>query len=152
MQKRIITLAILFLIVLCFIWGNSMLSVEVSSKISSAVGEILKKFFGGGENSVAADGMSVRKLAHFVEFCALGVTSSLLLKFCVRNPYVCFSLLALLGMFIPIVDETIQIFSGRGPSIRDVWIDIGGYVLGCLLVFLYLYLKMIFAKKDKKQL
>ena len=30
--------------------------------------------------------------------------------------------------FIAFLDETVQIFSGRGPEISDVWIDIFGFL------------------------
>jgi VanZ family protein len=129
-----------------------MLSVEMSLKISSAVGGFLRRFLGGGGDPNVVGGMSIRKMAHFVEFCALGVVSVLLVNFCTHNFRTSVYPLALLGFFVPFVDETIQIFSGRGPAIRDVWIDIGGYALGCILSFLSLYLLTRLAKKEKNQL
>lgn len=38
------------------------------------------------------------------------------------------------------IDETIQIFSGRGASIKDVWIDTFGALAGILIVLLFKYI------------
>ena len=35
--------------------------------------------------------------------------------------------------FVAFIDETIQIFSGRGPQIRDVWVDLLGASIGLLI-------------------
>ena len=37
------------------------------------------------------------------------------------------------GFTVAFFDETIQIFSGRGPMIADMWIDLGGFVCGSLI-------------------
>ena len=50
---------------------------------------------------------------------------------------------ALSMLFAPIVallDETVQIFSDRGPAISDVWIDVLGYFVANILVYLIAFL------------
>lgn len=150
MKKQFIILVVFFALALCFIWGNSILSVEVSAKISTFISSMLADFVEPGIDSGASYEFGLRKIAHFFEFCVLGVISSLLLRICIPDSHISLPTLAFLGMFIAVIDETIQIFSGRHPAIRDVWIDIGGYVLGCIIVWAYLCLKSYLAKKRKK--
>ena len=65
----------------------------------------------------------VRKLAHVLEYAVVGMLLGAAFR---RNPVCTFGL----GMFIAVIDETIQIFSGRGPMISDLWIDLGGVAIG----------------------
>ncbi len=140
-SKKILYICLLCL-TLCFIWGNSMLSQTASGALSKLVASILG--VGGGDGGEGH--FWVRKLAHFTEFAVLGVFSVLLwgcyeysrrerAAFCVAT-----------GLFVPLVDETIQIFSGRGPSLRDVWIDVGGFCFGCLCV---MFLTCLFARRSR---
>ena len=78
----------------------------------------------------------VRKLAHFCEFFVLGCILSLLLPL---RPAMRL-LAAGLGLLTGLIDETIQIFSGRGDQISDVWLDFSGAALGILLTSLLLLL------------
>ena len=72
----------------------------------------------------------VRKLAHFTEFFCLGCVLALLLPFRGRAQL----LAGGLGMLTGFIDETIQIFSGRGPAIRDVWLDFSGAAAAILIL------------------
>ena len=70
---------ILLILLLCFIWGNSMMSAPVSTDISEWFRSIfngLAGFLGSGE---AASSGRIRKTAHFVEFAVLGIVASLLI-------------------------------------------------------------------------
>ena len=137
MDKRQKLMILLFACVICFIWGNSMLSPRASAAISGFVREALIKVFGGSDgNDSAIAVFSVRKIAHFVEFTAFGIVSSLLLHTVVSDKKYRWTMLALLGFFVPIMDETIQLFNNRGPSVRDVWLDVCGYVTGVSAVLL----------------
>ena len=37
-------------------------------------------------------------------------------------------------LIVAFLDETIQIFSGRGPMVSDIWIDLAGGVFGSLII------------------
>ena len=136
MKKRIVFISVSFALILCFIWGNSLLSPDFSARISQAVGELLARLFGKGDGGTTLGGLPVRKVAHFVEFLALGAVASLLLRAIVPSWKIRLSAEAFVGLLVPVIDETLQIFSGRGSSVRDIWIDIFGYVFGCALVYL----------------
>ena len=48
---------------------------------------------------------------------------------------------SLIGMLCAVTDETIQIFSGRGSLVSDVWIDTAGFSTGFFLtVLLFLFI------------
>ena len=146
MKKRYWLIAI-FLVIVCFIWGNSVLSSQLSSEMSMAVGKFLASIFGTGDSTATVGGLSVRKIAHFVEFAALGVVSSLLFKGFLKSKSIYLLIVALCGFFVALMDETIQIFSNRGSSVRDVWIDVFGYVAGAVIVAAICLLIAHFNKK-----
>ena len=113
MKKRY-WLAIIFALIVCFIWGNSVLSSQLSSRLSMAFGEFFASIFGEGDGVTTVGGLSVRKMAHFVEFAALGVVAALLFKLFLKSKGIYAPGLALCGLFVALMDETIQIFSNRG--------------------------------------
>ncbi len=117
---------------ICFIWGNSLLPAELSAAISGGLRELLGRFLPGGGDAVVGtgDGM-LRKIAHFLEFCALGATAAVLLGR-LGKPAV-FSLAV--GFFVACADECIQIFvPGRGPGLTDVALDTLGAAAGLVLM------------------
>ncbi len=89
----------------------------------------------------------VRKAAHIIEYMALGMQMMLILllkdknslKYCICCLYA--------GLTLALVDETIQIFSSRGPLVSDLWIDLAGTVCGIGVA----YLCMLLVKKIKKR-
>ena len=153
MSKKtvIIILAIGFALVIAFIWGNSVLSPEISGRISEAVGKMLSGILGTGDGSTTVGNISVRKMGHFCEFFALGAVAWLLLKAFVQNKLLRALSVTVLGLFVPLMDETIQIFSGRGHSIRDVWIDISGFAVGVILSLLAYFAVTAIVKRVKNK-
>ncbi len=146
-------LIVAFVLIVCFIWGNSMLSVEASGEISGFVKDILASVFGadGGAEGDEELHFIVRKLAHFLEFAALGLVGSLMVRFYIGDKILRWSYMAMIGGFFALTDETIQIFSHRGSSVRDVWIDMAGYAAGYLLAELLLFLRKKYIAKRQKQ-
>lgn len=128
-RKQLVLTGLLVFIILMvlFIWGNSILPARISSAISTFVTKLL-----GGE----LEEFHVRKAGHFTEFFLLG--GGLGLFFTVKGTKGKEKLLFLsfLAVFVPLMDETIQTFNDRGPQVQDIWIDIAGYTCGCLLALL----------------
>ena len=125
-------LIVLLILLLAFIWGHSCMPVDASEGESSAVLELIRPLL---EPIVGPKNVTlhlVRKLAHFTEFFCLGCVLALLLPFR-RNSQLLASGLGLLTGFI---DETIQIFSGRGPAISDVWLDFSSAAAAILILAL----------------
>lgn len=156
MQKRILTL--LIVLTLIFIWGNSLLSREVSGAISDAVMEKMNaaaSWLGLGDDfftvmrDVDGDGIDepsshlVRKAAHVTEFAVLAALLWLRIE---RKGVQRSGSVFLLGVITGAADETIQIFSYRGSMVRDVFIDAAGVLLGLSIVNIGAMLR---AKKRK---
>ena len=123
---------------LIFIWGNSLLPGEISGQISDTVKAFLDALLPPGTASPSGGGL-LRKIAHFTEFCALGLCLGWLFGMLGKKkawPFLC-------GVTAACVDETIQMFvPDRGPGIRDVCIDSCGVAAGMLLLYLgHSYLK-----------
>ena len=88
---------------------------------------------------------NVRKVAHFVEHGFFGLEIFLLMFFIERDsgkrrkifPIGIKSLIMALniGILVGFLDESIQILSGRGPSVNDMWLDISGYATFTAVMF-----------------
>lgn len=122
-MKKKAVLTFLILLVICFIWGNSMKTGAQSGRLSSALLKIFPFLNILGEHVV-------RKLGHFSEFSALGFL--LLLRF--RMDGKPLSLPLVCGILTAMTDETIQMFSpGRSCEVLDVWIDTAGVSFGIVV-------------------
>jgi len=129
-----IILTILAVLTIAFIFIRSMQSMEDSSNESRWVMELLRPLLSpivGPENFTEN---LVRKLAHFTEFAALGAELMGLLITWRRVKLQGYVNVIFMAMGTALLDETIQIFSGRGPAIVDVWIDTAGAVFGIIVV------------------
>ena len=130
-QKRLRLCKWLIGLLLCFIWGNSMLPGKISGAFSDWVKGILAMLFPGEVPGVTTGGGLLRKLAHFTEFAALGASLAWLFGMLKKG-----KLRPLLyGFGAACVDETIQLFvPDRGPSLKDVGIDTCGILTGMILL------------------
>ena len=141
-SRRRIVLWIVTALVLLFIFVQSVLPEAISADESGWVRtHILSPLFGWlGMRSPSQN--LVRKLAHIFEFAVL----SAFLLFCFRG-----NLLRslIIGFSAAFLDESIQLLSGRGAQIRDVWIDLIGVAAGALLGFL-LYKAIDRSRKNKQ--
>jgi len=143
MTQKILT--ILTILVLLFIWGNSVLPSKQSNTISSNITSKLGAGIVPGnsqENPVPTwlTSSHVRKIAHALEYAVLGLVCALLTN--ARGMLIrkIFTSLALFGLSTAIIDETIQLFNDRSSQIKDVWIDILGFAVGCCIAWLISYL------------
>ncbi len=143
MNRRSIGTVLLLLAVLAalaFIWGNSLDSAVESSLKSGRMRELIQPLLEllVGQGNVTDH--LVRKLAHFTEFAVLGALLLLLTAaaFRVRLQSVvnCLFFLTLAAL----TDETIQIFTGRGPQVQDVWLDVAGGTAGLLAMLALVWL------------
>ena len=133
-NKRL--LALIIALILVVIWGNSMLSKEVSGAISDFIQYNIFGFSGGGTGG-SINSTPIRKLAHFAEFAALGAALALIFFDRAKRYLKAFAMAAAAAC----LDETIQIFSNRGNSIKDVLLDCCGAAFGIFAVWLIAKLK-----------
>ena len=79
--------------------------------------------------------LPIRKLAHFSEFCLLGMLCAGLMQILRKFQYwVWWVLPATLCLLYAASDEILQIFVKRGSSVKDVIIDFLGSLVGIALV------------------
>lgn len=128
-------------VTLLFIFYNSAQKVPDSKRASASVGTAITAVVtddGEKEPSPAFAFLLnyLRKAAHAVEFFALGAELSALLivlrteKVTLQSVWNTLSAVLLFA----VIDESIQIFSGRGPRVQDVWIDFAGGAAAVALV------------------
>ena len=112
-------------------------------KVGEIVGEIVPPETKPG----AFIQLNLRKLAHFTEFFVLGAEISLYALFFIKKlsiSVLCYPI----GIILAFFDETIQIFSKRGPQISDVWLDFLGYSISMTLVYLTYLLVVRISRKS----
>lgn len=128
-QKQNLWMLASLILILLFIWGQSCLPVKQSANESSWLLEHLIhplfRLVGLGEISQTL----LRKLAHVAEFAVLG---AVLVWFCDGRLWRSI----LFGFVAATLDESIQLLSGRGSLVLDIWIDLIGVALGSILSWL----------------
>ena len=135
-----------------FIWGNSLLPGEISGAFSQHLLDFLVKLFSIPTQSPSGGHGLLRKLAHFGEFCCLGLLLSWLLRMLREKDWTHFAIPLSAGIAVACIDETIQHFvPDRGPGLRDVLIDTLGVCTGIILIWAFLLLRQKKKQKMKKQ-
>lgn len=139
-KVRTIAFAVLVLLLICFIWGQSMMPRAVSARESSFLMRLLKPLL-DPNNRISSKVFHhyLRKAAHFTEYAALGFCmSGFLLCFNWRREQMRIPTAVLACLLIAAADESIQLVSvDRGAQLRDVVLDFCGALFG-LAVFLFL--------------
>lgn len=158
-MKRKRFLSALIVLTLGFIWGNSLVSRELSGRISdnimAAMNTAAEKI-GLGEDfftymsDTDGDGVAeqptshiIRKAAHVIEYAILAALVFLRLESAGRKRFIT---AWGLGILTGAIDETLQIFSHRGSQVKDVFIDSAGALLGIVVV------SLLFAAVKKRRL
>ena len=131
---------------LAFIFYQSILSKEESGEVSDNVSDVLEEIIPPDTKPGEFVHKNVRKIAHFVEFFSLGALSSAYIFFFMRS-YKSAALTLPSAILVALIDETIQIFSDRGPSVKDVWIDASGFFVASLIFYTVATLLALIVKK-----
>ena len=126
-----IALFLLICATVAFIFGQSTLPPEKSQATSDKVGDVVEEIIPPDTSAGDYVQRNIRKIAHFAEFFALGCEVSLYVI--LFMPKIRWALISLpSALFIAFLDESIQMFSGRGPAILDVWIDFSGFCVASI--------------------
>ena len=126
-------LVLLILATIAHAFYQSSLPPQKSAEASDKVGEIIEEIIPPDTKPGEYVQKNLRKLAHFTEFFALGLWCTIYVLIFHRRASG-FLLNVPFGMICALLDETVQIFSKRGPSVKDVWIDVFGFVCAFLIV------------------
>ena len=147
-RKKLCLCIALLAVNLAFIWGNSLLPGEISGAVSRWVKNLIALFLGQSQEGEGGHGL-LRKLAHFTEFCTLGMCLRWLFGMLLQKKWTHFTLPLAAGFLAACIDETIQIFvPGRGPVIKDVGIDTAGVLAGIVFIIL-LHKKTKYLEENK---
>ena len=130
--------AILSLLTVAFIWGNSLKSIPESSAQSSAVADKVQGIVDPQKKiDPPVFHILIRKLAHVTEFFVLGLfVGSFTVCLGYERGKRFISMPLLIVLLIAIGDEWIQVYTGRGSLVTDVLIDFAGALAGLLMVVL----------------
>ena len=141
-----ITLIILIICTLSFTFYQSILPKEESSEASEGASDFLEPIIPSDTPTGEFVHSNIREIAHFTEFFFLGLFVSLYVVIFLpridcepraRVRFVIYSVI--ISPITPLLDETVQIFSNRGPEIVDVWLDTAGYLSASLIVNLIFF-------------
>lgn len=147
--KRLLYI-ILNILIICFIFYNSIKNGEESSNASRVVLNYINQFFEIIGTEINITGYFIRKMAHFVEFFALGLSITLLFNSFLELKIQILGYPLFLCTIIPVLDEYIQKFSiGRSSEVSDILIDFSGAFFGIILIFIISIIKNKITK-DKK--
>ena len=115
-----------------FIYSNSMTPAAISSQESGFVLELVHGLLdSAGISALWLTDHIIRKCAHFCEYTVLGVLLTQSLNQVQSFGRYRVLLQLFLSVFLPFVDETIQLFTpGRSGQISDVWLDMSGALCG----------------------
>ncbi|MDR1892703.1 MAG: VanZ family protein [Oscillospiraceae bacterium] len=122
-----------------FIFSNSCLPRDQSLEVSDGAKEILERVFGADSVFSLFLQEYIRKIGHVLEYGLLGVEVALVSgihrEFGLWRFYHCMAF----GLMAAVLDESIQILSGRGPLVSDILLDTAAFsVLGALTALLVL--------------
>ncbi len=146
-MRKTVALAVANIAWLTFIFSNSLKDRAASADQSEGAEGFLRRVLtalGFSGNTEAVAEIVVRKAAHIFEFFVLCLLMYLLVsRFCKQYRGACL-LAASVSVFAAAVDESLQLISKRGASVKDVLIDSVG-------VFLAVAVTAVFNKHTKKQ-
>lgn len=147
---------ILIVLTVGFVFNNSAKPTAESQQASEVVAETIEGIAqktDAGDTKVSSTSVQyLRKAAHAVEFFVLGVELAAFSVIVGRRKYNFqkFWNVLSVALAVAVADESIQIFSGRGPKVRDVLIDLGGAAVGISLTLLVHYI-WISCRKGKRR-
>ena len=124
---------VLIALALVFIWSNSLAGSKTSNAFSGWVEHWLKPIL-DPQNKIPAHAFDydVRKAAHCIEYAVLG---ALLVWVTTSTKQTNAWLLLFSVLLAAVIDETIQIFTGRTSQVQDIWFDFFGASSGMLLAY-----------------
>ena len=132
-----------------FIFGNSLMNAEDSSRQSGEILNLINSWLRMLNAGFGLDSFFVRKAAHFSEYAMLGLLSAVTVFLYAHRRSRLFQFGLPLCALTAVCDEMIQMFSeGRSCQVSDMLLDCSGALLGTLLVWMFI---SISEKKKKRK-
>lgn len=140
----------LMAITVLFILYQSSLPPEESKETSDSVGGIIADIIPPETPPGQFIQINLRKIAHFVEFAVLGAEfAAFVLIYFRKWSAILFGYPA--AIITALLDETLQVFTGRGPDVKDVWLDFSGFLSSSLVIFGVFFLLILVIRLSKKK-
>ncbi len=135
--KRIFLYVLIVAIALTviFIFSNSLKTKDQSLEDSNSVGGFISSIFPPESDIGKFILQYIRKIAHFSEYGLLGIEVAVLVIFYFKKRISAALVSLNLSLIVAFIDESLQYISERGPSISDVWIDVGGFAFFSLIAY-----------------
>lgn len=130
---------VVLVLYMLFVYGHSMVPAELSSQESGAVLEFLRGILRAVHlpGDMLTEHM-IRKTAHFLEYMGMGGLLYMNFQIMVRQRVASFQAMVAMALWLPFVDETIQLFvRGRSGQISDVWLDMAGMWTGIAILWFW---------------
>lgn len=144
-----VAMTLVSILFILFIWCNSLISGNESSRLSVYVMDFVNNVLGSLKFKIQVSNYMVRKSAHICEFLLLGVILSITLRVYTVKALNNVCNILFVGLMTAVIDEFIQLFiDGRIGEIKDVIIDFTGLLIG---IFLTLLIMRIFVDKKKNK-
>lgn len=140
-KLKAIILIIFNLCVVAFIFMHSLTPATISAEESGAVTNWLGILF-----PFELSDHIVRKLAHFIEYSALGFITSFTVYSFYKKPLGGVFIKLFISLFTAVIDEAIQLnVEGRSGQVTDILLDfsgcVNGIILSTLIILIYIYYK-----------
>lgn len=140
MTGKQVVMALVTLFIVIMIFTNSAQPAEISSEASTGLLNRILAFLAAIGIDTALTEHKLRKCAHFVEFfmlgCLLIATTRAFTPYMFKHVFISL----FIGLFVPVIDETIQIFMpGRSAQVNDILLDFSGVISGFFITFLFIY-------------
>ena len=126
------------IIMICIIWGNSLVPGTGSGSISLSVMESIRSVLDAlSLPSAWVTNFLVRKTAHVTEYAVLGILATNAFDPDRTAERMRIAAICLMLVLVPSIDETIQLFiDGRSGQVTDVLLDCCGAAVGVALAYL----------------
>ncbi len=152
-KLRLVVFAAATALVMLFIYWQSLQPRAASDEISSPITLFLKFIFDPADCiELEIFHIFVRKVAHFVEYGALGVSVggfAVNLGLLCQHRYVVFPVL--MPLFVAASDEYLQSLVGRNGTVSDVILDYSGALFGLATTAFVTYLLVRRQRRNKNE-
>ena len=152
-RRMIIFRTVLLILIgmnIAFIFSQSALPPQVVEDEVEMVKEVIGDILPSESEVAEFTESNTDKIAHFVEFGVLGALVSTFVLLYTIKPVIFAPLSVIFAGIVAIIDETIQIFSGRCPDIADFCLDVLGFF--CISTIIYTAFFTVRYFKRKKEL
>ena len=154
-RKGLIATIAAIILITSVIFYNSFVDIDLSHQASNSVVNAIHPMENYQKEDYIEHGnleVLVRKMAHIIEYAALGIAVILFVRFVEKNYQKKWYATAFFYvLLVAVLDEHFQGFSGRNSSTDDILLDLGGGLLGgCVGFGIYAFFAKLKARSTQK--